>query len=71
MTVKQNVYELNVIMKNGSKANLDQIKQVKDLYVDRKIINVKTAKHLVVQLAHPTERNINSAENHMISLLSM
>ena len=61
MSLKQNNNELNVIMKNGFKANLEKIKNVTDLYVDRKIVNFRTASNIVVQLAHPTKNNINRA----------
>ena len=69
MTLKQNINELNVIMKNGSKANLDKIKNVLYLHVDRTIVNFRTARHIVVQLAHPTKQNINRAGNNIIMLL--
>ena len=49
MTIKQNINELNVIMKNGTQANLDKIKNVIDLNVDRKIVNFRTARKIVVQ----------------------
>ena len=43
MTIQQNTNELNVLMKNGSNANLDIIEDAIAVYVDRKIVNFKTA----------------------------
>ena len=41
MAVKQNTNELNVLMKNGSKANLDQIEDAIAAYVDWKIVALR------------------------------
>ena len=54
MTLNQNINELNVFTKNGSKAHLDKINIFIDLYDERKLVKFATAKHLVVELAHPT-----------------
>ena len=43
MALNQNINELNVIMKNGSKANLNKIANIISLYVDSKIVNFKTS----------------------------
>ena len=52
-------------MKNRSKANLDKITNVIDLHVDMKISNVMTAKHLVLELAHPADYNKHRSEKNM------
>ena len=62
MTLNHNIHELNAIMKNGSKVNLDKCKHALDLNVDRQIVNVRTARHIVVQLAYPTTHNIHRSE---------
>lgn len=59
MNVKQNTTDLNGVMKHGSKASQDKVKNIIDWYVDRKIINFKTARNIVVQIAHPTGYNKN------------
>ena len=53
-------------MKNGSKANLEQIQKNKCFI---KHINIRTTENIVAQLAHPTKHNINRAENIIIILL--
>ena len=56
-------------MKNRSKANLDKITNVIDLHVDMKIINFMTAKHLVLELAHPADYNKHRSEKSMLIML--
>ena len=62
LTANQNARELNVSMKNGIKANLDNINNVIDLSVDRTIINFMPALKIVLELAHPTGYNKNRSE---------
>ena len=66
MAIKQNINELNVIIKTGSNANLDKIKYIIDLYNDRKMADFRTARNIVVQLAHPNGYNRKSSENDII-----
>ena len=55
-------------MKSRSKANIDKTKHVVDLYVDMNMIDFMTAKHLVLDLAHPTCYNNHRSENILIIL---
>ena len=61
MAIKQN-NELNVLMKNGSKANPYK-KDTVDVCADRKTVNVKTARDLVVELAFQTGNNKIKSDN--------
>ena len=44
-------------MKSGSKANLNTIQDIIDLYADRNIVNLKTARNLAFELAFQTGYN--------------
>ena len=54
-------------MKNGIKANLDNINNVIDLSVDRTIINFMPAK-ILVKIGSPTGYNRNRQKNMIIML---
>ena len=59
-----------ILWNEGSNANLDKIKNVIDLYVDRKIINFRTPRNIVVQLAHSTKQNIKRAEKQYNNVIA-
>ena len=62
MTFKQNLTILNYI-KDKAKANKDKIKDIIDLYKDRKIVNIKTAINAAELLASTHKKQQDKAIN--------
>ena len=56
MALNQNINELNYFFYEEWLKSQSRKAQNIDLYLDRKIINVRTARNVVVQLAHPTNK---------------